>query len=1257
MKITQTSSVFKEKYKEYEITFSPSFDAYEDFFLYMSKAIKIICRKVGYINIFRFIQLKIQVEHRRFSEISEEDEVGYFYVIEKMTQNTNLIELLEIYREGLVSRLNSDSTEGSGWMFHCIKKLFIAVACTEKTFKKYGSFRKIFPYPVNVPGGKKVVNINTTHDCVQLSMIAHFLILDNIQKNNKAKSKYFYMKYFDKYFKFPNVNATYTTLDNFKQIENTTHTNIIVYNLNVINTERYTIEVLWKGSNNNIEYKRHIHLLTLNTNHHVMLITDVRNFLFSIKYKNQAKDNNKTMCRYCISYIPSTHISSHENLCCNFKSHSIVSAPNPGSVFNFKQLNAINLLPFTAYYDTETLSIPSSDSNSREIINFQLLAFMYVIVNKNGVVLKHKISVLDKHSDSQKMSRELLQNISNDFTELMEDRSKEWNSTPYLTDLDLVKFDSSVSCELCKKKFTNSDRKVRHHDWNKEVVIRDGIVEVGNFVAALCTKCNFVITEKKSYLPVIAHNGGKFDSKFVIDGYSPDFFRNISILPKTSENYLSIKMKAKNSQYGLIFMDSMNFLSSSLDKLSKELKDSAHEFKILTSFLRDAGYNTKTIENVKQKGVFPYQYLSSIDKLTEPSLPPIDSFYSHLTEKSISQEEYSFAHQVFSDASCSTLYDYLKLYLISDVLLIAEVFENLRNNLFNAHGLDIAQFVTMPAYAMQTALFTSGVELGLISDMEIHSLIETNIRGGFAGVNVGKQTFNNPSLKSYNENDEYTSGAFIDYNSLYAHVLSQKLPVSDAYELNQTELKIFDINGIDIDGPYAYILLINYEIPDSVKLKTDDLPLSLHHYCPNKEEVSPFTNKIIEACNGKLSKVPKLIASHLPQENYLISLPLLKHHVKMGLQVTKISRVFRFKQEACFEKYIQKNIEMRKNATSKFTGNMFKLLNNAIYGKCLYQARKHSSRIRLISSPAQFEKYISNLLLKECYPISEDKMIMNFHEPKVKLVYPLYIGFWVLSLAKLKMYSFYYDVLKEKYEDNVSLLYTDTDSFLISFRNVNFFDEISKLPLKQYIDTSNFDKDHPLYSEELKSKLGFLKNEVGSRAIREMIALQPKCYSVLIEDDENPKSTAKGVCLAKQRLLSHNKYNAVHSQTKVIEKIKTFNIRKHKNKLFITKQIKTALTKIDNKRYWLDSVKSYGFGHPYIPSKINYNMEPSTSSQSKNVEIITISDDDDDDMISNDDDESCKIPHSTQLVAPQLFLNFKRIKAGVVHYNLNTHSK
>jgi len=99
------------------------------------------------------------------------------------------------------------------------------------------------------------------------------------------------------------------------------------------------------------------------------------------------------------------------------------------------------------------------------------------------------------------------------------------------------------------------------------------------------------------------------------------------------------------------------------------------------------------------------------------------------------------------------------------------------------------------------------------------------------------------------------------------------------------------------------------------------------------------------------------------------------------------------------------------------------------------------------------------------------------------------------------------------------------------------------------------------------------------------------------------------------------------------------------------------LTKIDNKRYWVDSVKSYGFGHPYIPSKINYNMEPSTSSQSKNVEIITISDDDDDDMISNDDDESCKIPHSTQLVAPQLFLNFKRIKAAVVHYNLNTHSK
>jgi len=79
---------------------------------------------------------------------------------------------------------------------------------------------------------------------------------------------------------------------------------------------------------------------------------------------------------------------------------------------------------------------------------------------------------------------------------------------------------------------------------------------------------------------------------------------------------------------------------------------------------------------MRKKGIFPYEYLDSASRIEETSLPPREAFYSNLTERECSQEDYDHALKVWSHFSCSTLKDYLELYLKTDVFVLTDIFEN-----------------------------------------------------------------------------------------------------------------------------------------------------------------------------------------------------------------------------------------------------------------------------------------------------------------------------------------------------------------------------------------------------------------------------------------------------------------------------------------------------------------------------------------------------------------------------------------------------
>ena len=126
--------------------------------------------------------------------------------------------------------------------------------------------------------------------------------------------------------------------------------------------------------------------------------------------------------------------------------------------------------------------------------------------------------------------------------------------------------------------------------------------------------------------------------------------------------------------------------------------------------------------------------MDSMIKFEEVTLPKQKHFYSQLSNKNISEEQYEHAKEVWKKLECTTMKDYHNHYLISDVLLLADVFENFRRMALVTYGLDPVHYYSLPGLSWDAMLKYTGVELDLITDMDMYQMVEKGIRGGISQI-------------------------------------------------------------------------------------------------------------------------------------------------------------------------------------------------------------------------------------------------------------------------------------------------------------------------------------------------------------------------------------------------------------------------------------------------------------------------------------------------------------------------------------------
>ena len=231
------------------------------------------------------------------------------------------------------------------------------------------------------------------------------------------------------------------------------------------------------------------------------------------------------------------------------------------------------------------------------------------------------------------------------------------------------------------------------------------------------------------------------------------------------------------------------------------------------------------------------------------------------------------------------------------------------------------------------------MKLELLTDYDMLLMVEEGIRGGICHSIHRYAKANNKYMENYDENKESSYIQYLDANNLYGWTMSQKLSknnfkwVEDISRINEEFIKNYNENSNK-----GYILEVDVKYPKNLHDSHSDLP-----FLPRRM---------------KIDQCKKLVCNLHNKKKYIVHVKSLKQALNHGLKLKRVHRIIEFNQKAWLKPYTDMNTELRKSAKDDFEKDLFKLMNNAVFGKTMENIRKHRN-IKLVTTDKKRNKLVS----------------------------------------------------------------------------------------------------------------------------------------------------------------------------------------------------------------------------------------------------------------------------------------------------------